>query len=36
VYTGKELPVFGVVKDKLAVILSKLITVIDEKGTIHP
>ncbi len=36
IYTGKELPAFNTVKDKLAVILSKLITVIDEKDTIHP
>ncbi len=32
VYTGKELPVFNVVNGKLAVILSRLITVIDETG----
>ena len=31
-YTGKELPDFNLVKEKLAVILTKLITVINETG----
>jgi ribonuclease P protein component len=36
IYTGKELPAFNTVKEKLAVILNKLIAVIDETGTHHP
>ncbi len=32
-YTGKELPDFNLVKEKLAVILTRLTTVIDETGT---
>ena len=30
IYTGKELPVFTVVKEKIALILQKLITIADE------
>ena len=36
VYTGKDLPDFNAVKEKLAVILNKLITIVDEAGKIHP
>jgi ribonuclease P protein component len=33
IYTGKELPGFAVVKEKVAVILNKLITIVDETIT---
>jgi ribonuclease P protein component len=36
VYTGKDLPDFNTVKEKVAVILNKLITIVDEAGKIHP
>jgi len=35
VYTGKELPDFNIVKEKVAVILNKLTVVIHEKGKNH-
>ena len=34
-YTGKELPDFNTVQEKVAVILGKLTTMLDEKGTQH-
>ncbi|MEO6315468.1 MAG: ribonuclease P protein component [Chitinophagaceae bacterium] len=33
IYTGKELPAFAVVKEKMALILQKLITIADENST---
>ncbi len=35
IYTGKELPAFGFVKEKLAIILNKLLTIADENTALH-
>ena len=36
IYTGKELPVFNVVKEKVNVILSKLTKIVDEINSPNP
>jgi len=33
IYTGKELPAFNTVKEKVGVILNKLIKIVDENNT---
>ena len=35
IYTGRELPEFTVVKEKLALIIDKLTTILNEKGPLH-
>lgn len=36
IYTGRELPDFLLAKEKVQVILDKLIRIIDENGSLHP
>ena len=36
IYTGKELPVFNVVKEKVNVILNKLTKIVDEINSPNP
>jgi ribonuclease P protein component len=36
IYTGREIPVFLLVKEQIQVILNKLIRIIDENGSPHP
>lgn len=36
IYTGKDLPDFLLLKEKVQVILNKLLQVIDEDPAIHP